>query len=201
MRGFGRRIFTWIRKEPPAVAEIPIEKKSSKTWIWILLALLLLGLLLWWLLDDDETAEVAVAPTAIEQPVVDPMVAPAAPAAEGAGTAGAMTLAAITQNPGQYFGQSFSGEVDVPEVPTDRGFWVTQDGARLFALIVDEPREVPLDINSGQRLRITNGELRSASQLEGIPGAAIDADTRRILGEQQIFMIADEADIEILSRS
>lgn len=35
------------------MAEIPVEKKSSYTWLWILLALLLAALLLWWLLDDD----------------------------------------------------------------------------------------------------------------------------------------------------
>lgn len=35
------------------MAEIPVEKKSGKSWLWILLPLLLLGLLLWWILDDD----------------------------------------------------------------------------------------------------------------------------------------------------
>jgi len=35
------------------MAEIPIEKKSSKTWLWVVLALLVVALLAWWLLDDD----------------------------------------------------------------------------------------------------------------------------------------------------
>lgn len=39
------------------MAEIPVHKKSSLAWLWILLALLLLGLLLWWLLSDDNDAE------------------------------------------------------------------------------------------------------------------------------------------------
>jgi len=35
------------------MAEIPIEKKSGKNWLWVLLALLVVALLAWWLLDDD----------------------------------------------------------------------------------------------------------------------------------------------------
>lgn len=180
------------------MAEIPIEKKSSKAWLWILLALLILGLLLWWLLSDDDEAELVTAPVAVEETM-----APATPMTATDGTAaaqGPVTLAAITANPSAYFGQTFTGEVEVPEVPTDRGFWVTQDGARVFALIIDEPQEIPKDINPGQRLRVTEGMLRDATQLENIPGKPIDDDTRRILGEQQIFMIADEDNIEILSR-
>ena len=35
------------------MAEIPVEKKSSKSWLWLLLALLLGALILWWILADD----------------------------------------------------------------------------------------------------------------------------------------------------
>jgi hypothetical protein len=60
--------------------EIPVEKKSSMSWLWILLALLLAALLLWWLLDDDdEVAEpvavgtVATAPADLETGQVAPL--------------------------------------------------------------------------------------------------------------------------------
>ena len=36
------------------MAEIPVEKKSSLAWLWIILGLILAALLLWWLLSGDE---------------------------------------------------------------------------------------------------------------------------------------------------
>jgi len=41
------------------MAEIPIEKKSSLAWLWILLGLVLAGLLLWWLLSGDDEPDSA----------------------------------------------------------------------------------------------------------------------------------------------
>ena len=48
---------------------------------------------------------------------------------------------------------------------TDRGFWVENDGARMFALIIDEPREVEIDINPDRncafrRMIREGGEVR-----------------------------------------
>jgi multidrug resistance efflux pump len=47
------------------MAQIPVEKKSApeekksgKSWLWILLGLLALALLLWWLLDDNSADRV-----------------------------------------------------------------------------------------------------------------------------------------------
>lgn len=45
------------------MVEIPVEKKSSLAWLWILLGLLTLGLLLWWLFADDDEVD-ALAPAA-----------------------------------------------------------------------------------------------------------------------------------------
>lgn len=41
------------------------------------------------------------------------------------------------------------------EVPSDHGFWIENQGQRLFAAISDEPRESRKDINPGQKLAIT----------------------------------------------
>lgn len=41
------------------MADIPVEKKSSMKWLWVLLALIIAALLLWWLLDDNDDAQVA----------------------------------------------------------------------------------------------------------------------------------------------
>lgn len=182
------------------MAEIPVERKSSMAWLWILLALIILGLLLWWALDDGEE-EVAVqsAPTEIvgeQTPAADPMASPAP-----GGTEAGMSIAAILANPTEYVGRDdFQAEVGVPEVPTDRGFWVEDQGNRLFAIIIDEPREVPLDINAGQRLRVTKGMIRDATFLSQIPGRTLDADTKRIVQDQDAYLIVNEDNIEILSR-
>lgn len=41
------------------MAEIPIERKTSFAWLWILLALALAGFLLWWLLSDSSGNDAA----------------------------------------------------------------------------------------------------------------------------------------------
>lgn len=42
------------------MAEIPITKKSSLPWLWIIIASLIIGLLAWWLLTDDDDDEVDI---------------------------------------------------------------------------------------------------------------------------------------------
>lgn len=196
------------------MVEIPVEHKSNLKWLWLLLALILLGLLLWWALDDDD-AEVAggMAPaTAVEGSMEPDAALGSSPGADGAANpltpadpaAGALaaSIPAILQNPSAFVGRDdFAGEVEVPGVPTDRGFWVQQNGARMFALIVDGPREDPVDINAGQRLRVSQGMLRDGSSVGSLPGAALDADTRKILADQPVFLVVHEDNIEILSRA
>ncbi len=65
----------------------------------------------------------------------------------------------------------------MPSVPTDRGFWIEADGARLFAVLIDRLREVPVDINVGQELRVAKGMLRDATFIADIPGEELEADT------------------------
>jgi len=181
------------------MAEIPVHKKSSLTWLWILLALLLAALLLWWLLSDNDDADEAVQDpgvAAVDTGAQEPL---AAGSAQRAGEAASgLSLAAILANPTEYIGQEFAGEVDVGEVPTDRGFWIESQGARMLALINDGPLEVPMDINPDQRLRITSGTVRDADDLAGLPGEPLDADTRTILDGQDVFMLVNEDNMEIL---
>ena len=176
------------------MAEIPVEKKSSKAWLWILLALILLALLIWWATDndDDEVANEVVG----EQTIGADPVTPPEPVAMESG----VTIADILGNPTEYVGRNdFQSEVSVGEVPTDRGFWVEDQGQRLFALIIDQPLEVPMDINSGQQLRITEGMVRDATFLSELPGVEIDADTRRIIEGQDAYLVVNEENVEILS--
>ncbi len=192
------------------MAEIPVERKSSMTWLWLLLAVLVVGLLLWWLLDDDDP-EVAGAGTATTvEAGAEPdgaFAQPGGTAAAGAGAgAGAFagggagdSVAQILANPAGHVGRDdFAADVAVPDVPTDRGFWVEQDGARLFGVLMDAPSEAIIDIDPDQQIRVTEGRLLDSSGIGEIPGP-IEAETRRTLEEQEIFLLVDEADVELLS--
>jgi hypothetical protein len=167
-------------------------------WLWALLALVLLALLIWWATDDDEADLVGDADTELvgEETVgVDP-VTPPEPVAMEAG----ISLADVLANPSEYVGRSdFQDEVQVAEVPTDRGFWVEDQGRRMFAVIIDNPQEQPKDINAGQQLRITEGMIRDATTLADLPGAPLDANTERLAREQDAYLVVDETNIEILS--
>lgn len=181
------------------MAEIPVEKKASMTWLWVLLAILVAALLVWWAAAEDDDVEVAIADTA-------PVAAVEADAETIADTqtnaeASPMILSAIVARPQSNIGREFMGEVDVSGPLTDRGFWIESDGARMFALIVDQPREVPLDINAGQRLRITGETVREGGVISNLEGAALKESTLDVLQDGEVFMLVNESDIEILSRA
>lgn len=186
------------------MARIDLEKKKTGMgWLWALLLLVALALLLWWLWGawSDDEPDYAVDET-LEEPYE-----PVAPADEPDVGEGAMAAAAglpvaqIVADPESWFDRSVNGEVEVVEVPTDRGFWIEQDGARLFALIVDRPAEVPLDIQTGQALRLSDATIHRADAAlaeGGIPGTPLDEDTRRIAEGEEAILVVDESDIEIL---
>ena len=175
------------------MADIDLERKSGggKGWLWGLLALLALIAIVWWVWPDDE-ADVAGA----EIEAVQPVTPAATPEPVATGEA---TLADIMGNPGQYVGQSFpGGQVTIGEVPTDRGFWIQEQGQRLFAIIVDQPQEEPLDINQGQTLQIERGMLRDATFLTQLPGAPLDAQTEELARQQDVFLVVEENAISMM---
>ena len=53
------------------MAEIPVEKKSSRTWLWLLLAAILVVLLIWWLSSGNDNVvdedAVATAPSLLTE--------------------------------------------------------------------------------------------------------------------------------------
>ena len=163
-------------------------------WLWWILGLLLLALLVWWLWPDGDgdveplvTDEVGV----VEVEPVAPVVAEVEP--------GNIPIADILANPAQWAGREVSGEVSVAEVPTDRGFWIEDGGARMFAILVDQPPEQP-NVNAGQMVSISQAVLRDRTFLPEMQGAPLDADTRRIAESQALFLVVDEANLTIDSR-
>lgn len=181
------------------MAEIPVEKHSSTKWLWWLIAAILVALLIWWIAGDDDDAESVVNDTqTVEAVNADRQVN--ADAQSGA-NGGVLTLATIMAQPQSYVGREFSGEVGVAGPITDRGFWIENDGARMFALVVDQPAEVPIDINAGQRLTIDNGTIRKAGDAPDVKGVPLDDDTLKIIADQDVFLVVNEKSIDILKKS
>jgi hypothetical protein len=176
------------------MAEIPVERKSNKSWLWLLLLFLLVGLLIWWLVAEANEPEVAEA-----DPITVGQTADATSVTEGA-DAGEMTLASILANPSEYYGrEGFTGEVQVGGPLTDRGFWIENDGARMFAIVIDEPAERRIDINTGARLQLNGGTVREASTISAtdIDGDTLDQDTVNAISDQEVVLVIDEDNIQI----
>ena len=163
--------------------------RSGSGWLWGILALVAVALVAWLFWPEDEEVFTESEVAAELEPLPDPM----------AGEMGGVTLATILERPADHIGHEFpSMEVSVAEVPTDRGFWIESNGDRLFAILNDRPSEQPKDIQAGQSLRIDGGTLRDASHLDRLEGAPLDADTRGIAEQQQVFLVVDEEDIVML---
>lgn len=174
------------------MANIELERnQGGMSWLWWVLGLLALILILWWIWPDSET-ELGVVDEPMES--VEPVTTP-----EPVATMAGVTIGDILGSPDGFIDGSFPGaEVMVVEVPTDRGFWIEDEGERLFAIVIDQPQEEFIDINPGQTLRIDQGMLRDRTFLPEIPGAPLDAATQAIAEQQDIFLVVDEAQITIL---
>lgn len=181
------------------MAEIHIERKNGTAWLWLLLAGLAVLAVLAWLLWRPDAADTAV----VTATIVDPVPAPATVAtiaplgSTPTANVETPTIATILANPPQWVGREFSGTVTVAEVPTDRGFWIEEGGRRLFAILVDAPAEVPIDINAGQRIRV-RGTLRDAAYLPQLPGRPIVAATQEVARREPVYLVADEQSITIV---
>ncbi|MEW5929475.1 MAG: hypothetical protein AB1941_18630 [Gemmatimonadota bacterium] len=190
------------------MADIDIEKKEKKgmgilPWI---LGLLLLALILWGLTqcgDGGEEAVVVPADTAVTDPAavaapvpMDTGMAMADTTATGAaGAAGALPIAQILANPGQFGAQTVEGTARVAEVVSDRGFWIEDAGQRMF-VVLDEPQgaEPVVDIDAGQSVRLS-GQVRDGSALGQL--TTLEQETRQVAQGQPAFLIVRPAGVTI----
>lgn len=166
----------------------PQESKSgSLAWLWILMGLALLAFIIWWWLwPKPQTVPEDLATTPTDTTITE-TAAPQPPEAGMVET----SIATVRQNPDEWTGRLLSGTFNVVEVPSDRGFWIEQDGERMFAILVDQPAEVPIDIRAGQRL-LMSGMVRDASHLPQLAGEDLTETTRSIVEEQPVYLVVDE---------
>lgn len=190
------------------MAEIHVEKKKS-VWPWIIAALVAL-LAIWALMelmgrDDAEVA--AVEPTGTTVAEAPPAIAPServdmadGTTADASGALAALPVATILAGPASYVGQEISGTARVTDVPTDRGFWVEQNGQRMFAVIAQGPNmEKAINVNAGQEIQIDGAAVHDANSMAQV-GGTFDEQTKQIISDQQAFLVVDPNDITIVSR-
>ena len=181
------------------MAEIRVQQKSAgSVWAWIL-GLIVLMLVIWAALElftDDEVA---------------PIVAPADPmsTSPAAGT-GSASLGDVVADPAPYIGRAWAPpvEVTVSDVVSDRGFWITHEGNRLFVVLNDagagvadapgQPAQRPR-IVEGSVLRIEEGSLRDPANLSTVSGP-LDERTRAVAESQRIFLLTNASEIEVVGQ-
>lgn len=152
------------------MAEIPVEKKSSMTWLWVLLAVLVAALLLWWVLGDseDEAVDLAGVETVQADRLTTESVTTDQAAAAGPVTDVSMLIPTIA--PEMVGREVRLTGAQVQEVVSDIGFWIgPNNDQRVFAVLSQQatpgtPTEGAADVNAGARANIT-GTIRTRQEV------------------------------------
>lgn len=175
------------------MADLNVERKRGASWIWWLLGLIVVALILWWLLGSGDDEDEMPAVTAVEEPVAATVPAAAPPAV----ATGVIPVVVIVADPTPYAGQSVSGTANVAEVISDRGFWIEQEGQRVF-VVIDEPVPETVDINAGQTVSLT-GTVYTPETMDQVPGP-LEPDAQEAVQGQPAFLYVRAQDIEITER-
>ena len=180
------------------MADIDLERKrgGGMSWLWWVLGLLLLAAVIWWVWpsgDEELAGGLETEPTGEVQPLPEP-------APEMVGEQPGVSVAEIIESPATYTGQTLTSEVQVTEVPTDRGFWIEDQGERLFVIIIDQPQEQPQNIQPNTTVRLQQAVVRDPTYLANLPGAPLDSDTESIARNQDVFLTVDEANIVMMGQ-
>lgn len=206
-------------------------RTQNRTWRWVIGAFIAV-LLIWAVARLVVDVEEPLADRAVGIPVVapDPVVPvdplqPGEDAAYVAATSGLgepIPVATIAVTPDPYFGRPMVGigvvAVDqFPAAASDQGFWLEQDGRRIFAVVDRSPREGAeagdrldsptagartsdttgaMDLKPGQRVQLSGrvypGEL--ASEV----GEDLDPGTQLMLSRQPAFLLVDPGAVRIV---
>lgn len=201
--------------DPRTQRDTNIERRKSTTGWWIIgviaVALLVWGLVEW--LGDDDVEDIGAVPVPAQ---IAPGIAGDEPY-DAAAPATAAQIAApmppppvdtdnvavpvrlIVITPADYLGQAVTGTAHVAGVPSDRGFWLEQDGERMFAVIAKSPSmEDAVDVDAGQQVRLS-GVVYDASMASQIAGG-LDDETLRAIAGQPAFLLVDARNVEVIDR-
>ncbi len=173
------------------MADISVQRRAGKNWLWGLLGLIALGLVVWILSGNQDDTQVTMEPVA-EVIAADPM---ASEVPDAVGVTEAIPISDIAGSPATWVGRTLDGNVRVLVPATDRGFWVEEDGKQLFALVIGEPLLGSAAVRSGQTLRVQQAIIQDPTYLAQVHGETIDENTRRIAGEQTVFLVVDGSNV------
>lgn len=167
-----------------------LEDRHAGDWLWWLAALLAVIGLAWWAWPAGNQRYLAEAnggePAAV--------LAPAGGASDGQR---GITIADIAENPARYVGWAFSPLVRVVGVPTDRGFWVEEDGKRLFVVLLARPRHPRVHVQANTTLRLNRAVVRDTGYLGRLPGMPLDSATEEIARSQPAFLTVRESYVQV----
>ncbi len=181
------------------MAEVEIQRKQGGVpwWAW-LLGVLAVAAILWWIIDAataDRDAEVATTTPTVTEPAVTSGTQPAPTPGAEAATA-ELPLAAIAANPDAYFGKPVSGLATVTEVVGDRGFWVEQDGNRMF-VVKAEPLAESANIVAGNRVSFTGTVINPDNMQQQVPGLLqMDESTLKMMQGLPAFIHATNIEMQ-----
>lgn len=189
------------------MADINIERKRKSPLPWIigLVALALLALLLMRGCGDEPETDAATVVTDTTTGMTPAAPMATAPMDTGAMAAGGAAGAAAAGGTGWIAGvlagtsagQTAGGDGMVPQTPSDRGFWIEENGQRVFAILA-EPMEQIKDVDPGQRVRISNARVLRGSEAGQIP-QDVDAEARRTAQGQQYFLLVPSSGVQIVA--
>ncbi|MBW3624831.1 MAG: hypothetical protein KY468_15620 [Armatimonadetes bacterium] len=161
--------------------EVEIERRTGPAvpwWVWLLVALLVLGLL-WWLLAANNAPQ-RVADT------LPGTTTTTAGAPEGVDEAAVIPVDQIILVPANYLNQNVSGTTRVAEVISDRGFWIEENGQRIFVALAQGVPETPPDVNVGQRIFLTG----TVEEPDNTQVGGLEADAQKAIQGQPAFIRA-----------
>lgn len=185
-------------------------KRKSSPWMLIvgLLVAVLVGWGLYEVFDSRHDGELppAVAREVADSPRTDDAAAAAAPVAitvvpmpppPTATDNTPIPVDVIVLTPAPHLGQAVVGTAKVAEVPFDRGFWLENNGQRMFAVIAKSPdMEQAVNINPGQTVRLA-GVVYDRALASGIAGE-MDPQAMETIADQPAFLLVDARNIAVL---
>lgn len=185
-------------------APAPVERRRRSV-LPLVIGLLVLAALAWALMNYfnrarvDETALIGDGASTTPAVTAQPREGAGVPAGDPAATNDWFPVAAIFDGPAAYVDRRISGNARVADVASDRGFWIEQDGQRMFVM-VNEPQsmEQAVDINVGQTLALT-GTVHDNTSI-GRAGTSLTDEARQVIGTQKAFVVVQPADVRIVSQ-
>lgn len=172
------------------MAEIPVERKGTPWWIWVLVAVVVIGFLIWIF---------SPSPRVDRDLVVAPIAPVGLPAAAGDPVRDLVYIVTVPDRRPLVGRTVVINNARVLDVVGDRGFWIgTSPAQRLFVMREEVPGQPPTDaelnINPGQIVSLS-GVIRAmpdaptATTLFGEEGAAAARD-------EQIYLFARMAEVQ-----